>query len=283
MVRARADLHTHSVLSDGTDTPTELVQLADKLGLGGLALSDHDTIAGLQEFMTAEASPELLRVPGLELSTDFDSQEVHILGYFIPMRSAKLQARLEDLQQRRHKKFSMIVEKLQELGIELEQSEIDAILENVESPGRPHLAHLLTQKGIVRTIDDAFDLYLGEGKPAYVTKERMHAFDAINLILSVGAVPVLAHPLTVEVPDMREFIRKLADAGLRGVEVEYDYGTMGITEGPASVRSAIHGLDLIETGGSDYHGESWMGNLGSVTVPIEVIGRLKVEARESNT
>jgi predicted metal-dependent phosphoesterase TrpH len=283
MARARADLHTHSALSDGYDSPTELVKKADELRLGGIALTDHDTIMGLREFMEAKASSDLLRVPGLELSADYDSQEVHILGYFVPLESTELDSNLQDLRNRRQSKFSKMVEKLNNLGIELQQGEIDEILTGVESPGRPHLASLLVRKGIVKNTEEAFELYLGKGKPAFVEKKRMHAFKAIDLLKSVGAVPVVAHPLTVKVADLREFLQDLANAGVRGVEVEYDYRTVGFEASLAEVMRVTQELGLIETGGSDYHGNSWMGGLGSITVPVETIEVLRAAADEVYT
>jgi predicted metal-dependent phosphoesterase TrpH len=283
MARAHADLHTHSALSDGTDSPTELVRLAEELNLGGIALTDHDTIRGLREFMEAKASPDLLRVSGLELSADYNSQEVHILGYFVPLESKKLDGKLEDLRNRRQYKFSKMVDKLYNLGIEVEQGEIEDILTGVESPGRPHLASLLVKKEIVRTTGEAFDLYLGEGKPAYVEKKRMHAFKAIDLLKSVGAVPVVAHPLTVKVPDLQAFLERLAGAGILGVEVEYDYRPVGLEVSLDEVKRVTQDLGLIETGGSDYHGNTWMASLGSTTVPVETINALKSAANTLNT
>ncbi len=283
MARARADLHTHSVLSDGNDSPTQLVRLADELRLGGIALTDHDTIAGLREFMEAKVTSDLLRVPGLELSADYEGQEVHILGYFVPLESTILDSRLQDLRNRRQGKFSKMVEKLHGLGIELQQGELNEILTGVESPGRPHLASLLVRKGIVKNTEEAFELYLGEGKPAFVEKKRMHAFKAIDLLKSVGAVPVVAHPLTVKVADLREFLQDLANAGVRGVEVEYDYRPVGFETSLDELMRITRELGLIETGGSDYHGNSWMSGLGSTTVPVETIEILRAAADESNT
>ncbi|MFX1260502.1 MAG: PHP domain-containing protein [Promethearchaeota archaeon] len=283
MPRALADLHTHSSISDGQDSPTDLVRLADELNLGGIALTDHDTILGLREFMEAKATLDLQRVPGLELSADYENQEVHILGYFVPLESEKLDAKLGDLRDRRRFKFSKMIDKLHNLGIELEHEEIEAALEGVESPGRPHLGALLVKKGIVASIDEAFDLYLGEGRPAYVEKKRMHVFEAIDLIRSAGAVPVVAHPFTVEVPDIVSFLETLKRAGILGVEVDYDYHPARTDVKLEELRRVTQELNLIETGGSDYHGESWMGTLGSVTVPVRTIEILRNAADDINT
>ncbi|MFW9804007.1 MAG: PHP domain-containing protein [Candidatus Thorarchaeota archaeon] len=283
MARALADLHTHSSISDGTDSPIDLVRLADEMKLGGIALTDHDTIMGLREFMEARATPDLQRVPGLELSADYQDQEVHILGYFVPLESKTLDAKLGDLRNRRRYKFSKMIDKLHNLGIELEHDEVEAALQGVESPGRPHLAALLMKKGIVVSIDEAFDLYLGEGKPAYVEKKRMHVFKAIDLIRSVGAVPVVAHPLTVEVPNLGDFLGDLEKSGILGVEIDYDYHTAIADVNLEELRNITRELGLIETGGSDYHGDSWMGALGSVTVPVKTIEILRDAADDMNT
>ncbi|MGY5876682.1 MAG: PHP domain-containing protein [Candidatus Thorarchaeota archaeon] len=274
-MRALADLHIHSTFSDGTDTPTEIVRKAEQLDLGGIALTDHDTISGLKEFFEADASPDLIRVPGLEISTEFKGLEVHVLGYYIPLNSSELQVNLQDLQQARVDRFPKMVEKLRELGIEIEQDRVDTLLRETESPGRPHLAALLVELGIVNDTTEAFRLYLDEDKPVYVKKRRMETCKAIGFLRSVGAVPVIAHPLAIETQDFAGFMREMVNAGVLGVEVEYDYEPMGISLSLDVIREAIHGLDLIETGGSDYHGEKWKHSIGDRTVSIEVIQKLK--------
>ncbi len=280
MVRARADLHTHSVLSDGSDTPTTLLRMAEELQLGGIALTDHDTVKGLREFMDADASPDLERVPGLEMSADYDGKEVHILGYFVPLDSDELNERLENLRTRREAKFSRTVQRLRDLGIDVKQNELDEVLQGVESPARPHLARVLVEKGIVSSTTEAFEVYLGEGKPAYVKKERPSANEVIAFLRSIGAVPVVAHPLTIGVANLRAFLKLLKRWGVVGVEVEYDYGPVGIVRGSKDVQAAAHGLGLIETGGSDYHGTSVvMADLGTNTVSVEVIERLRKAAK----
>ncbi|MFX1263774.1 MAG: PHP domain-containing protein [Promethearchaeota archaeon] len=278
MVRARADLHTHSAYSDGSDTPAVLVRKAEEMELGGIALTDHDTIEGLKDFMDAASGANLIGVPGVEISTEEDDKEVHVLGYFVPLNSEKLRDRLETLSTAREVRFPKMVEKLRKLGIEVRQKEVDEVLQGVESPGRPHLARLLVRMGAVKDTTEAFRLYLGNGKPAYVKKERMGTVEAIRLLRSVGGVPVIAHPLTIETPDLRGFIEKLQKAGAVGVEVEYDYVTVGIAGTPEDVRATIQGLGFIETGGSDYHGDIAMARLGAATVDVETIERLRKAA-----
>ncbi|MGY5856499.1 MAG: PHP domain-containing protein [Candidatus Thorarchaeota archaeon] len=275
MVRARADLHTHSSGSDGTDSPAELVRKADVMNLGGIALTDHDSVAGIQEFMDAEASAELIRVAGLEISTEYENKEVHILGYFVPLDSKPLNDRLEFLRKSRHERLPKIIRKLNEQGLDITLDELLEELEGVASPGRPHVAQLLIKKGFVKDTMEAFQKYLAFGKPAYVKKARMQTLEAVKLLKSVGTVPVLAHPLTIKVQNLRSFIETLMDAGVMGVEVEYDYSFLGMHRTSDEVRQVIQGLDILHTGGSDYHGTVHYTKLGSVTVPVDVIDSLE--------
>ncbi len=275
MVRVRADLHTHSTTSDGSDSPTELVRKAVGMKLGGIALTDHDSLDGVKEFVDAEASDELIRVPGIEISSEYDAKEVHLLGYFVPSSSKALNDRLEYLRVARHNRLPKMIQKLNELGLDVSMDELSEDLKGVSSPGRPHVAQLLIKKGFVKTTHEAFQKYLAYDKPAYVKKERMQVFEGIDLLRSVRAVPVLAHPLTVKVQDLRSLIETLMSAGLLGIEVDYDYAFMGMNSSADDVRKIIQGLDILHTGGSDYHGTIHYTELGSVTVPIGVIDRLE--------
>ncbi len=275
MVRARADLHTHSSASDGSDSPMELVRKADGLNLGAIALTDHDSLDGLPHFMGARASDELTRVPGLEISAEYDSKEVHILGYFVPLDSKSLNDELEYLRQSRHDRLPKMIKKLNDLGIDVTLEELYEDLDGVSSPGRPHVAQLLIKKGFVDTTLEAFQKYLASDRPAYVKKVRMDALKAVKLLRSVRAVPVLAHPLTIKVDDLRQLIETLMSVGLLGIEVEYDYSFMGIHRTSDEVRELVHGLDIIHTGGSDYHGTIHYTDLGSITVPMEVVDSLE--------
>ena len=275
MVRARADLHTHSSASDGSDSPLDLVRKADAMKLGGVALTDHDSLDGLEEFLNAKASGELKRVPGLEISAEYGKTEVHILGYFVPLDSRPLNDKLEYLRKARHERLPKIIRKLNDLGMDITIDELYEDLNGVASPGRPHVAQALIKKGYVKTTLEAFQKYLATDKPAFVKKERINALEAVRLLKSVKSVPVLAHPLTIKVQDLRTFIMTLIDAGLMGVEVDYDYSFMGMHRSSDDVRDIIQGLDVLHTGGSDYHGTIHYTDLGSVTVPIEVIHDLE--------
>jgi len=275
MVRARADLHTHSSGSDGTDSPTELVRKADEMKLGGVALTDHDSIEGIQEFMGAKASDELRRVPGLEISTVLEKKEIHVLGYYVPLDSKPLNDGLEVLREGRHNRLPKMIQKLNDLGLIVTLEKLYEGLDGVDSPGRPHVAQLLIKKGYVKTTSEAFEKYLAKGKPAFVEKPRMDTIEAVKLLKSVKAVPVLAHPLTIKLDDLRSFVEDLIDIGLLGVEVEYDYSFMGMNRSSDEVRKAIDGLDVVHTGGSDYHGTVHYTGLGSITVSTDVIDELE--------
>lgn len=278
MAQARADLHTHSAYSDGNDAPAVLVRKAEEMGLGGIALTDHDTLEGLKDFMDATSRSNLTGVPGVEISTEHDGKEVHILGYFVPFESEELRNRLEPLSNARQVRFLKMAEKLRETGIDVRQDEIDDVLQGVESPGRPHLAELLVRKGVVRNSAEAFKQYLVEGKPAYVKKDRLGTVEAIKLLRSAGAVPVIAHPLSIETSNLREFLRHLQKSGAVGVETEYDYVPWGTAGDPEDVRKAVQGLGFIKTGGSDYHGDMALAKLGAVTVEIGTIEKLRKAA-----
>ncbi|MFW9788307.1 MAG: PHP domain-containing protein [Candidatus Thorarchaeota archaeon] len=275
MVRARADLHTHSAASDGSDTPTELVRAADEMQLGGIGLTDHDSLDGIREFMDATASDDLRRVPGVEISTEFNSAEAHILGYFVPHDSKQLNDRLEHLRKGRHDRLPKMIQKLNDLGIDVSIEELYKELEGVSSPGRPHVALLLVKKGVVKSTREAFDKYIAFDRPAFVKKVRMQTFDAVRLLKTIRAIPVLAHPLTIKTHDLRTLIEDLMTVGLLGVEVDYDYRFMGTHRTPDEVSEVIKGLEVIQTGGSDYHGAIHYTELGSITVPVEVIDELE--------
>ncbi len=275
MSRDQADLHVHSDRSDGVHPPAEIVRMAVDINLGGVALTDHDTTAGLQEFTETPAPDWLIRVPGIEISTDWHGEEVHLLGYLVPEHSPRLEKRLQHFREGRERRFPKMVERLRNLGIDLDEESVRAILENVESPGRPHLARLLVEAGVVRDINEAFERYLGEGRPAYVRREMIDLYDGVRLLDSVGAVPVLAHPLFFPVETIQGLLRELVELGLRGVEVEYAYPNSPGKDAFDALRRTARELGLIETGGSDYHDPESYALLGGVTVPIGTVDRLR--------
>jgi predicted metal-dependent phosphoesterase TrpH len=277
-MKAHADLHAHSDRSDGLLSPKDLVRSAEDKGLGGIALTDHDTLDGIQEFLETPTSTDLIRVPGVEVSTQYQGHEVHILGYFVPPGDSPIEQRLKGIRESRHTRFPKMVKKLRDMGIDVDEGEVQKVLSEVESPGRPHLARILIASGAVSDIREAFTEYLATGKPAYVSREKLDIPEAIRLLRESGAVPVLAHPLFIDDIDLRIFIQELKSHGLEGVEVEYGYRKPSMMEKIDFVREIVESLDLIATGGSDYHGDDGHFELGSVTTPIETIDLLREKA-----
>ncbi len=276
-MKGLADLHVHSRFSDGIHSPTELVRMAEHVGLAGMALTDHDTIDGIDEFLHVDSG--IIRVPGIEISSEHEGNEVHILGYFVPLDSDTLKERLNQLNTARTTRFPRMVERMRALGYDIPDEAIHRVLHDVASPGRPHLARVLVDLGIVSSVNEAFERFLAKGASAYVPKEKIQSTDAVHLLASVGAVPVLAHPLLIQGINLHEFIRILVKAGLKGVETTYAYPFYPSREDRSRLQNAIEGLDLIHTGGSDYHGDVNAVAFGEVGVPLSVIDRLREESQ----
>jgi predicted metal-dependent phosphoesterase TrpH len=280
-VRARADLHVHSNYSDGVHSPSELIDMALELDLGGLALTDHDTLGGNAEFVKHGTRSGIVCIPGVEISTDYEGYELHLLGYFVPLDSQDLEENLTSFRDERHMRFPKMVNRLRDLGIEIPESDVDEVLKTAASPGRPHLARILIEMGVVKTIDEAFDRYLAEGRPAYVRRYRPDISKGIEMLRDVGAVPVLAHPLYYSGEDLAGLFRELKALGLAGVEAVYHYDRNTTPEEDTrEVQRAAHGLGLIETGGTDFHGDNTHPSLGSMTVSTSVIDQLRVATEE---
>jgi predicted metal-dependent phosphoesterase TrpH len=275
----RADLHTHSSMSDGTESPSRIVQLAAECRLGGISLNDHDTIDGLKEFMTAPTAGGVIRVPALEISTHYGKYDAHLLGFFIPKNNNLIDSKLRWLRAEREARFSRMVRKAEEFGVHPSNEYLENLLEGVKSPGRPHLGRMLIDYGIVKSIDEAFDKYLNKGRPIYIEKMKLQVHDAIRLLRDAGAVPVIAHPLEMRVPSVSESLVELKEMGVLGAEVAYDYSRSKIVEEPRTVIEAAESLRLICTGGSDYHGAGWRTPIGTVSVSIDVVNQLRDAAR----
>ena len=282
MKEAYIDLHTHSTASDGSFSPTELVKLAKEMGLRALALTDHDTIEGLEEFIKTGKELDLEAVPGTELSDYFEKGTLHILGYFIDFHSEKLKDRLKKLQEARAERNPKIVKKLQALGIPITYEEVVAISGGGQI-GRPHFAKLLLQKGIVKTFDEAFERFLKKGAPAYVEKDKIFPRECLEIILEAGGIPVLAHPFTLHLENdaLEAFVKQLKDWGLRGIEAYYTEHTPAQT---AFYLKLAEKYGLCVTGGSDFHGknkpEIKLGlGYGNLRVPYRLLERLKEVAK----
>lgn len=247
------DLHVHTTASDGTMSPAEVVRYAKQKGLRTIAITDHDTIEGIEEGLQEGSKQGLEIIPGVELSADFPKGTMHVLGYYIDHTGAELVDKLTVLQQARSERNLKIIEKLRALGIKIELSEVKETPEHGQI-GRPHFAHTMVKKGYAQDIQDAFDRYLRKGGPAYVEKFRLSPEEAINMIRTAGGITVLAHPFTLNKPQPHEFdavIRELKQQGLDGIEVHYPEHSEGLKK---FYRDVAHKYGLLITGGSDFHG-----------------------------
>ena len=249
----QVDLHVHSTASDGTEQPADLVASAVRARLGAIALTDHDTLEGLDAARTAADALGIRLIPGVELSCDWEGGAMHLVVLFLEPGVGPLQDRLAALRAARDVRNARIVDRLVGLGIEIT---IDEVLEEAGggSVGRPHLAAVLVRKEVVPDIPTAFDRYLAAGRPAYVGRERLTPVEAISLARESGGVPVLAHPLTLGIDldgELRATFQQLAEMGLVGVEVEY---STYLREERLRLRRLAAAAGLLPSGGTDYHG-----------------------------
>ena len=272
----RVDLHAHTVVSDGTLTPAQLVQLAARKGLAALALTDHDHLGGIDE---ARREGERLGVEvlaGVELSVAHRGEDVHVLGYLVDPREERLAARLAQLRVERAARGRRIVERLQALGVDIRLEDLPP----AQSVGRPHVARALVDKRIVSSVQEAFERWLGDGRPAFVPKAKMDAAEALALVHGAGGVAVVAHPGLLS-ERRYAIVRELAALGLDGVEVEHSRHT---SEERRRLRELARELGLVETGGSDFHGENkpdvdlGYGHGGNVRVTYDVVTALRERA-----
>lgn len=248
---SRLDLHLHTTCSDGSHTPTAVVELARKARVSALAITDHDTVSGLPEAIEAGRVLGLEVIPGIELSSRWGKSELHLLGYFLNWQDETLYLQLTRFQDARHVRNPRIIEKLNALGLDITYDEVKTLAAN-DSIGRPHIARVMMQKGYVTSAKEAFDRYLADGAAAHVPRELPEPADAIAVIRAAGGVAVLAHPSWL---DRSEGIFKICEqlkaVGLAGIEVHYSSHR---PEQTATYLDVARRLDLLVTGGSDFHG-----------------------------
>ncbi len=271
-VTRRVDLHTHSTASDGEHSPRELIRLALARGLDVIALTDHDSVAGIDAALEAARGSKLEVIPGVELSADVEAAEVHVLGYFVDWRDAPFLAMLEKFRDGRVGRAEKMVQKLAALGAPITFTRVQEIAGD-GSIGRPHVAQALLEAGHIASINEAFDRYIGRTGPAYVERYKLTPEDAVALILRAGGVPVLAHPR-----DVPHYIAPLVKAGLLGLEVYYGLYDDALVSKHARLAKEY---GLLATGGSDFHGLNKMGHmnkLGQVHVPPKVVEQLRAKA-----
>jgi 3',5'-nucleoside bisphosphate phosphatase len=247
------DLHTHSVHSDGTDPPARVVELAAAAGCSAMALTDHDTLGGLPAAAARADTLGIRLVPGCELSCAFDAHRPHVLVYFVDDPQSPLGIELETMREDRMLRNRRLVARLGELGIDVDYDDVVALAAEEETVGRPHFAQVLVRIGAATSVTDAFDRWLGDGRPAHIERARVSPGEAAELAHRSGGVAVLAHPLTLglDAEGLDTTLARLAADGLDGVEAVYGRYTPEERAALAEV-AARHGL--VVTGGSDYHG-----------------------------
>jgi 3',5'-nucleoside bisphosphate phosphatase len=271
------DLHTHSHFSDGSDSPSAVVDLAVTHRLSALALTDHDGFDGLDEAADA-ADGRIELIPGVEISARWEQRSVHVLVYWADTGDSPLQRALIDLRADRSRRNGEMVDALADLGVDITLDEVSQVAGRGVA-GRPHIAAVLVAKGVVESLGQAFDEYLAAGRPAYRGRLGLDVTTAVDLALRSGGVPVVAHPHTIAdgADDFRVLFECIAEMGFAGIECHY-------SEYPASTRIRLaewaNGLGLVATGGSDYHGSYKPGialgtGRGDLDVPDGVVEALR--------
>lgn len=266
------DMHTHTTASDGMLTPEQLVDYAIQKGLAGIAITDHDTVDGIESAIEyTHKLKDFIIIPGIELSSDYNDEEVHILGYFIDFKSNKLSQLLYSLRLEREIRAKKIIDKLNKIGIDITFDEILMVFEGA-SIGRPHIASILIKKGYVESIDQAFKKYLSKGGLAYVTRDKLTPKAAIDIIQSIGGFSVVAHPGLIQ---HQNILNDLITLGVQGIEAYHPNHSQAQTESYINI-AKTH--DLLVTGGSDFHyppnDNIYNGDLGSIGIESQYIHSL---------
>lgn len=248
------DLHCHTLASDGTQTPAQLVGLAHQLGFTHLAITDHDSVASVREAQGCGEACGIKVIPAVELSARYQGQPMDILGYGINPESPQLTRALRKMVARRNDRTPKIIDRLVEHGIEIS---LDDVLASAggEVIGRPHVARALVNRGVVGSIQEAFERHIGRGRYGYVAKEVFTLEEAVHVIQKSGGIAVLAHPryLHLSIEEFERMMDVLVGAGLSGIEVYYSQHSCSQVERFAA---AAERRNLLATGGSDYHGET---------------------------
>jgi len=265
-----ADLHIHTHYSDSTSSPEEVVEQAYQQGLHCIAIADHDTIDGIQPTIEAAKKYDIEVVPAIELSSELQGKDIHILGYFLDYKNQDFVEKLGCMQNSRMERMEKMIFKLKGLGVDdIKFEEVCALAES-KSVGRPHLAAIMQKKGWVKDIREAFNKYLANDAPAYVPKFNQTPEEAVKCIHKAGGLAVLAHPMLTNVDQL---IAGFARAGLDGLEVYYhcvSNTTVSFYEGLAKK------YNLLMTGGSDAHGSAKRHTyVGKVKVPYDLVEKLK--------
>ena len=265
-----ADLHIHTYFSDGSSSPQEVIEDALKAGLSCIAITDHDIVEGVDPTIAAGAVCDIEVVPGIELSSEFENCDIHILGYFIDHRNAELLEKIDIFLDARVKRMKQMILNLKGMGVNNIEFEEVSALTHSRAVGRAHLALLLQQKGWVTNFKSAFEKYIGQGCPGYAVKYKQTPFEAIELIRRCGGVAVMAHPMMTQ---KDELIPQFVRAGLKGLEVYYPNCMTSVIEFYERIAKKNC---LIATGGSDAHGKiKSYTYVGKKTVPLSTVEELR--------
>lgn len=270
------DLHLHTTYSDGTLSPTELVDLCAQKGLKVIAISDHDSTEGVAEARSAATKHGIEIIPAIELSTDVPDNEIHMLGYFVDIEDTGFQDLLREFRAGREDRGRQMVERLRQLGMEITWEEVELIADGA-AVGRPHIAQAMIDRGYVSEWQEAFERYIGRTGPAYVERTRLEPEEAVQVLLENGALPVMAHPLYYEREDtqkLRRVVASLKEAGMIGLEVHYGEFSESEIDMLANIAAE---LDLVPCGGSDYHASGKPGEIipGEAGPPMSTVDALR--------
>ncbi|MBI3813392.1 MAG: PHP domain-containing protein [Nitrospinae bacterium] len=268
-----ADLHIHTTCSDGSFSPSTVLHHAIKNDLSIISITDHDSVDGVAVSIIEGEKSGIEVIPGIEVSATVETGEVHLLGYFIDYTNEALLKELRRIQDIRMNRLSVMVSKLKNLSIEIDLNELIEYA-SASSIGRLHLAHFLKKKGVVGSVYEAFEKYIGSGKPAYEKVNALSPKDGIKLISSAGGVPVFAHPgLTMR----DDLISDMIQSGLRGLEV---YHSSHSDEDTYRYFKMAKDNGLLITGGSDCHGDRKLNiSMGRVKLPIQFVDRLRENSK----
>ncbi|WP_296863765.1 PHP domain-containing protein [Thermosyntropha sp.] len=267
------DLHVHSTASDGILTPEEIIDKAINIGLEGIAITDHDTVDGLAsaEKYNMENKNDLWFITGIELNTEYEEDEVHILGYFIDYNNESLVKRLVEIRQERFERARKMVDKLRNMGFNISFERVKRLAQG-DLIGRPHIAQALAEVGYVFSIKEAFDKYIGKGRPGYIPRYKFEPEEAIALINGAGGIAVLAHPGLIK--DQKKIMDIIA-MGVEGLEVYYPEHSENQI---ASYLNLCKLKGLLITGGSDFHGTGSgedKGKMGCTGIEKDLVLKLK--------
>jgi predicted metal-dependent phosphoesterase TrpH len=276
------DLHLHTTASDGSYTPNEIVKIASDLGLKAIAITDHDTVSGIASALDTAINFDIDVIPGIEFSTEIDNVSVHIVGLFVNYRNRELVKITSEIQNSRENRAKSIIQKLNQILPEtkITFAELKELTDGLK--GRLHIAEILVKKGVVQSINEAFQVYLNRGCPAYVPRFKFTPKEAVTLLNKIGAIPILAHPgyLSKKI-NLEELLQDLVPAGLKGIEVYYiSHSEQDIQR----FQQIAQDFNLLESGGSDCHGERNNGppTIGSMNIPYEIYKKIKDYHEETN-